>query len=73
MLKIVLIHSIIFEQLTAMGFDSTQSCAVLHHFRGDVEKCVEELVKMGGVVPGEWLEELPTKSTGKTEITFNKI
>ncbi|KAK2141633.1 hypothetical protein LSH36_1064g00050 [Paralvinella palmiformis] len=49
-----------------MGFDETHSRAALYHFHGDIERCVEELIRMGGIVPHVWVEETPTTSSEST-------
>ena len=56
-----------------MGFEETQSRAALYHFHGDIDNCVEELLRMGGTIPEEWLEELPTQSPGERDyVQINK-
>jgi len=47
------------QQLCAMGFDANTAHAALHHFSANVDRAVEELLRLGGSVPPDWLQNLP--------------
>jgi hypothetical protein len=53
-------------QVTAMGFDVDMARAALHHFSANVSQAVEELVRMEGVVPPEWLQALQVASASSS-------
>lgn len=39
-----------------MGFSVEVAQATLHRFSADVPRVIEELLKLGGMVPQEWLD-----------------
>lgn len=45
-----------------MGFDLTEARAALHHFHADVQRSIEELLRVGGEVPQAWKDALQAVS-----------
>jgi hypothetical protein len=57
------------QQVTAMGFDVDMAHAALHHFNANVPQTVEELVRLGGMVPPEWLQALQVATASSSSST----
>jgi len=54
-------------QVISMGFDVDMARAALNHCGADIMRAVDELVRLGGIVPPAWLQSLqPTSATSSS-------
>lgn len=53
-------------QVTAMGFDVDMARAALHHFGADQLRAIDELIRLSGVVPSEWLQNSQSASSSSS-------
>jgi len=49
-------------QVVAMGFDTNAAIVALQKFTGNLEQVIEELIKVNGVIPSAWMQDIASEN-----------